>query len=150
LAVELVIERAVELLSKQAENKSIVIKVVKPQPLTMIEADEELLVQVFLNLMLNAIQMLSVAGHIRVQIIASDVNRVQIKVEDDGPGIASESCQRLFDPFFTTRDTGIGLGLTVTQQIILAHGGSIKAGRSELGGACFTILLPKRQTKNLC
>lgn len=150
LAVELVIERAIELLSKQAENKSIVIKVVKPEPLTMIEADEELLVQVFLNLMLNAIQMLSVAGHISVQIIASDVNRVQIKVEDDGPGITPESRQRLFDPFFTTRDTGIGLGLTVTQQIILAHGGSIKAGLSELGGACFTILLPKRQTKNLC
>jgi signal transduction histidine kinase len=150
LTLEAVIERAIELLSKQAENKSIAIEIVKPEPLTIIEADEELLVQVFLNLMLNAIQMLSVAGRIRVQVIASDATRVQIKVEDNGPGIASDSRQRLFDPFFTTRDTGIGLGLTVTQQIVVAHGGSIAAGRSELGGACFTIFLPRRQTKNLC
>ncbi len=150
LMLEPVIERAIELLSKQAENKSIVIEIVKPEPLTVIEADEELLVQVFLNLMLNAIQMLSAAGRIRVQVIASDADRVQIKVEDNGPGIASESSQRLFDPFFTTRDTGIGLGLTVTQQIVVAHGGSIATGRSELGGACFTIFLPRRQTKNLC
>ncbi|MGZ5523966.1 MAG: sensor histidine kinase [Methylomonas sp.] len=150
LPVEPVIERAIELLDKQAKNKSIMIEIVKPEPLTVIEADEELLVQVFLNLMLNAIQMLPAKGRIRVQVNANDTNRVQIKVEDNGPGIAPESRHRLFDPFFTTRDSGIGLGLTVTQQIIVAHDGTIEGGRSELGGACFTIFLPRTQSNNRC
>jgi signal transduction histidine kinase len=150
LAVQPVVLRVIELLSKQAENKSIVIETPNLEPLTVIEADEELLVQVFLNLLLNAIQMLSVAGRIRIHVIDSDATRVQIKIEDNGPGIAAEFRSRLFDPFFTTREAGIGLGLTVTQQIIAAHGGSIEVGHSDLGGACFIIFLPRRQIKTLC
>ena len=146
----LIVQRVLELLAKQAEKKAVTIEFINAVPETMIECDEELLMQVFLNLILNAIQILPIGGKIRIRLDSDGSNFVQIHVEDNGPGIAAEFRQRLFDPFFTTRETGIGLGLTVTQQIIAVHGGSIEAGASVLGGACFTISLPQHQVSPVC
>lgn len=150
MAVQPVIQRVIELLRKQAENKSIHIQAPSFTPLIRIEGDEELLLQVFLNLLLNAIQMLPIGGDIHIQLSEYDPVSIRITIDDNGPGIDAESHQRLFDPFFTTRENGIGLGLTVTRQIITAHGGNIEAGASLLGGARFIITLPRQQIQNLC
>ena len=145
-----IIQRVIELLSTQAQKKAIQIDWLKPENTVIIECDEELLVQVFLNLILNAIQIVLTGGHIRINTDCPDATAVKITIEDDGPGIPPENCARLFDPFFTTREGGIGLGLTVTQQIIAVHGGRLMADNSDLGGACFTLFLPFSQEQKLC
>lgn len=139
-----IIQRVVDLLGNQAGKKSIQIDWPSPPEAIIIECDEELLVQVFLNLILNAIQLLAVGGQIRVR-TQQEASSINISIEDNGPGIPTENYARLFDPFFTTREGGIGLGLTVTQQIISVHSGLISACRSELGGACFNLQLPRQQ-----
>jgi len=145
-----IIARVFDLLASQAQKKSIEIDWLMPQNTAIIECDQELLVQVFLNLILNAIQIVPAGGRIRVRTEGSNGESVKITVEDNGPGIPPENCARLFDPFFTTREGGIGLGLTVTQQIICIHGGHLAAGKSELGGACFTLVLPFSQEQKIC
>jgi signal transduction histidine kinase len=66
-----------------------------------------------------------------------------IGVDDDGPGIAAEERAQIFDPFFTRREGGVGLGLTIVQQIVQAHGGDIGVETGPRGGASFTIRLPR-------
>jgi signal transduction histidine kinase len=67
---------------------------------------------------------------------------VEIAVSDTGAGISEEVASRLFEPFFTTKPQGTGLGLSITRQIIEEHGGDLRWGNREGGGATFTIRLP--------
>ncbi len=136
-----ILHRTSELLAVQARKKFIRIEWRLDAAKPVIHCDEELLMQVFLNLMLNALQILPAGGRIRMR--SSTVgDRLTIEVEDDGLGIALENRTRVFDPFYTTREGGIGLGLTVSRQIVTAHGGHIEVGTSRWGGACFRVSLP--------
>lgn len=148
--LHIIIQRVIDLLATQAQKKAIRVDWLIPEKAAIIECDEELLVQVFLNLILNAIQIVPKGGRIRIRTDCSEATAIKITVADDGPGIPPENYGRLFDPFFTTREGGIGLGLTVTQQIITVHGGHLAADKSDLGGACFTLLLPFHQGQKLC
>ena len=132
------------LLKTQAEKKRQLIRwnLLPYQPI--VEGDSELLTQAFLNLLLNAIQITPEQGIIQIASATAEAH-VSIEIADNGPGINPEDSFRLFDPFFTKRDGGIGLGLTVTQQIIMVHQGSISAKRNAWGGATFTVLLPLTQ-----
>ncbi len=145
-----IITRVIDLLTTQAQKKTIRIDWLLPDQVAIIECDEELLIQVFLNLILNAIQIVPTGGQVQIRTDCSNKESVKITIEDNGPGIPPENFARLFDPFFTTREGGIGLGLTVTQQIITVHGGHLTANRSDLGGACFTLYLPFFQEHKLC
>jgi two-component system sensor histidine kinase HydH len=135
-----VIRHCVELLANQAEKKRIQIMLAISESALWAEADEEQMTQVLLNLILNALQILPEAGKVQVA-THLQADHLVIEVEDNGPGIAPEALPRVFDPFFTQRDGGVGLGLAVVQQIVLAHGGTIQAGVSRLGGAAFIITL---------
>ena len=66
-----------------------------------------------------------------------------IKFKDSGTGIPEENTKRIFEPFFTTRADGTGLGLAIANQVIEAHNGTIAVEKSEMGGACFTLILPQ-------
>lgn len=103
--------------------------------------DAEQMTQVLLNLLLNALQILPDGGHIEVA-VRYEGDSVVLEVADDGPGIAPELYDRVFDPFYTQRSGGIGLGLTVVRQLVAAHHGEIVAERSHLGGALFRLSLP--------
>ncbi|MEQ1638603.1 MAG: ATP-binding protein [Methylococcales bacterium] len=138
------ITHTIELLAVQANKKQLHIERQLQAQNPFIVCDAELLTQVFLNLLLNAIQILPDNGIISIR-STSFGQKISIEIADNGPGIAYEDYHRLFDPFFTKREDGIGLGLTVTQQIITAHHGKISAIQSELGGACFILLLPITQ-----
>jgi CheY-like chemotaxis protein len=102
------------------------------------------LTQVVLNLVTNAIQAISgarAAGTIR---ITSGVvrERVQVSISDDGPGIKEADMRRIFQPFFTTKTTGTGLGLNLSRNIIRENGGDLRASTNSDRGATFTIQLP--------
>ncbi|HHJ38664.1 MAG TPA: sensor histidine kinase [Methylothermaceae bacterium] len=109
-----------------------------------IECDPDQLVQVFFNLLINAVQHIPQKGRIVIH-TESRGEFWHVWICDNGPGIPREWREQLFDPFFTRREGGIGLGLTVVQQIILAHHGGIEATDCDLGGACFHLWLPWRQ-----
>ncbi len=139
-----IILRAVDLLAIQANKKNLRIELQLNAQNPYISCDAELLTQVFLNLLHNAIQIVPENGLISLR---SELLTQQISVEiaDNGPGIVADDYQRLFDPFFTKREGGVGLGLTVTRQIVMAHSGQISAAPSVWGGACFFVLLPIKQ-----
>ncbi len=110
--------------------------------LPAVPIDSRLLRQAILNVAINAVQALGVrGGTIRLRIL-QDMNTLRIEIADDGPGIASEHQARVFEPFFTTRPSGTGLGLTVVKRIVDVHHGETSL-RTETGkGTTFTIRLP--------
>ena len=120
-----------------------------------IEADQEQIKQVFLNLVLNALQAspegcnLTVRTHSEIPPEVPDVKIrsrfVMATVADDGPGIPADRIGKIFQPFFTTKESGTGLGLSMTRKILDLHDGWITAASQEGKGATFTVFLPKRK-----
>jgi signal transduction histidine kinase len=105
-------------------------------------ADAGRLRQVFLNLMVNAAQASEVDGLIEVSGAPVERGAYEILVSDHGPGVPPEDRTKIFEPFFTKRPGGSGLGLAVCQGIVRAHGGSIVAEDREGGGATFRVMIP--------
>jgi two-component system nitrogen regulation sensor histidine kinase NtrY len=107
-----------------------------------IKADFDMIEQVLINLLQNAEQALAEVTNPKVSINASLNKRghVVIAVEDNGPGIDDELSKKIFVPFFTTKRKGSGVGLALTRQIMIAHGGKVKLERSHLGGALFKLI----------
>jgi two-component system sensor histidine kinase HydH len=112
--------------------------------LPRVPADADQLIQAALNLVINALQAVDRRG--RVELVARSVEGgVMLEVRDTGPGVAAEHLGTIFEPFFTTKAEGSGLGLWIAQQIIAAHGGTIRAANAPGGGAVFTVRLPLQQ-----
>ena len=111
-------------------------------PVAYISAEKTKLQIAFFNIIVNAIEALpNDGGELTIHVDSKD-NKIQIIIEDNGQGMSEEVIQNLFEPFFTKKNTGNGLGLTNTQNIILNHKGSIRV-ESEIGdGSKFIILLP--------
>jgi nitrogen fixation/metabolism regulation signal transduction histidine kinase len=107
-----------------------------------INADIEQMRLVFLNLFLNAIEAVPESGAISCSVEPVSDHRVLIKIMDSGSGIAQENLQRIFEPYFSKRPGGTGLGLALARRIIEEHAGTINAGNRPKGGAQFEILLP--------
>ena len=105
------------------------------------------LARVLVNLITNAIQAIDNAGKesgtVVIRLSAASETGWQVDVEDDGPGVSEEDLAKLFTPNFTTKKTGTGLGLAICRSIIEQSQGTIGYSRSDLGGARFTIVLPK-------
>ena len=110
-------------------------------------ADGAQLTQVFNNLILNASQAMSNGGIITVNAknIENNARWVEISIVDQGCGIPKENLERIFDPYFTTKKTGTGLGLAVVHSIVLQHNGAVKVKSIEGEGTTFTVRLPASQ-----
>lgn len=110
-----------------------------------LQGDEVLLRQAFSNLLRNAVEACAEASLPPVVGIESAIDAhgvCRISVDDGGPGIAPDALERVFQPFFTSRANGIGLGLALVQKIIVFHNGRVTAGTSPLGGARLQVSLP--------
>ncbi len=106
------------------------------------EADPALLEEVLQDLLRNGLEALEPGGRLRLSARRAGGERLELCVEDDGPGIPEQAQANLFRPFYTTKTTGTGIGLALCRKIVGEHGGQIRAARSALGGARFEILLP--------
>lgn len=116
------------------------------QPVPPVEADEARLGQVFLNLMLNAVQAMSeqdaARNVLRVTTRTGQAGEVVVEVQDTGAGMPPEVLSRLFEPFFTTRSNSVGMGLSVSHAIVTSLGGQLRAESEPGVGTLFTIVLP--------
>ena len=139
--VDSLIDSVLALTSHTAEKASIVLRKNLAPGLPLIPCDPEQLKQVILNLTLNAIQAMTGGGEITVS-ARKDEERIVIQVADQGTGIPEEELDRIFDPFYTTKQTGTGLGLSVAYQIIAQHQGTITGTRNPEKGMTFSIRLP--------
>jgi len=146
-----VINEIIPFLIKEIADKGIrFIETYHPQ-LPKIKVDKTQMHQVFLNLFLNAIQAMPSGGELKIEAtpihsISSDgfkQNFMKVVISDSGRGIPPHIVHKIFDPFFTTKSKGIGLGLSITYQIIKKHGGTIKVESQWEQGTSFIINLPE-------
>ena len=109
----------------------------------IVRADAEQIERVFINLFVNAAEAMSGDGNLSVKILQHDDDSVTITVSDSGRGISGEALEKIFEPFYTTKDKGTGLGLAIVFNIINKHKGNIRIQSEEGKGTTFTITLPK-------
>ncbi len=137
------LREAVEQARTGHSNQSAALEVDAPESCPT-SFDPRLIQQAVINLVSNALDAVADHGRITVRLIrlvqGSKTQHV-IRVIDDGPGIAPHAIDKLFHPFFTTRDHGTGLGLSIVHRIVEAHDGTIEARNLSTGGACFEITI---------
>jgi signal transduction histidine kinase len=107
-----------------------------------LRADPGRIVQLFSNLIRNATEATGASGHVEIR-TSGRGREVTVEIDDSGPGIPAAESEKVFEPFYTTRKKGTGLGLAVVRSIAEAHGGEVKVVASPLGGARFTVILPR-------
>lgn len=108
-----------------------------------LQADQDLLYRAFLNIMLNALQAMNKEGLIQVR-AAKEKDYYEIEIEDNGSGISPENMQKIFNPFFTTKERGTGLGLSIVKKIIESHQGTIKLESLKGQGTKVKVRLPRQ------
>jgi two-component system sensor histidine kinase HydH len=137
-----IFEDTLQLLRPQIERERISVqKEFKPLPL--ITVDQEQIKQVILNLLINAIQAMPKEGRLGLSARVSKQGRwIELTIQDSGIGIPPEDIDKLFDPFFSTKEGGIGLGLSIAHRIVDQHHGKIEVESNPGKGTRFTISLP--------
>jgi two-component system, NtrC family, sensor histidine kinase HydH len=113
-----------------------------------LRADGVQLTQALLNLVINALQAIKEQGRIEVRVLSqAQEQAVFIEVQDSGPGVPPEKLGAVFEPYFTTKEEGSGLGLWIAQQIAVAHAGTLEVANAAQGGAVFRLRLPLPEEK---
>ncbi len=136
------IEETLQLLRPQIEKQRILVQK-EFQPLPPILMDREQMKQVILNLLLNGVQAMPKGGHLSLKgHVPEGDHWIKLLIQDSGIGIPSEDIGRLFDPFFSTKDGGVGLGLSIAHRIIDQHRGKIEVESAPGKGTLFTVWLP--------
>ncbi|HSL42776.1 MAG TPA: response regulator [Anaerolineales bacterium] len=135
------LQHVLSLTSQQLRQRQIDVKTDLPVSLPPIFAVSGQIQQVFFNLILNSLDAMAAGGELRVSAQAVE-NGIEITFQDTGPGIPENDRNNIFEPFFSTKEGGTGLGLTVSYNIITAHGGTLDLVNGHEIGACFRLFLP--------
>jgi nitrogen-specific signal transduction histidine kinase len=117
--------------------------------LPLVPLDESLCEQAFLNLVQNAYEAMEAGGTLRVEVqpvMQNDRKGMELLLADTGPGVPKELREEIFNPFVTTKKTGVGLGLSIVSKIVDGHKGSIHVENAREGGAVFTLFFPLEET----
>ncbi|MEJ2661466.1 MAG: ATP-binding protein [Desulfobacteraceae bacterium] len=140
-----VVDNALQLLSHRLKSYGVEVRVTRPAPLPEVMGDPEQLKEVLVNLIINACEEMKEGGTIMIEERLFGQRPHQFTVlslSDSGPGIPEELREKVFQPFFTTKDEGTGLGLSIASRIINEHGGRLSIESGSTGGAEFVITLP--------
>src|SRR4029453_4945601 len=150
-----VLQQSVTMAESKASRGQGIVKVDVEPGLPQIQADHHQLSQVFTNLIANAFEALDGKGHLAITAMTSAIEAdpafahvhpptpaVVVEVADDGPGVAAETTDKIFNPFFTTKVTGTGLGLAIVRKIVDAHDGRIDVSSGQGLGTKFRVTLP--------
>ncbi len=139
-----VVERCLKLIIEQGSCTRVKIERSFAHDLPRVMLDQDLSDQVFTNLFLNACEAMGEqGGELKVRIQrSSEIDGVAVEIEDSGPGVPAELKEQIFNPFVTTKKTGVGLGLAIVSKIVDAHGGTVKLLNEPGHGACFRVTFP--------
>jgi signal transduction histidine kinase len=143
--ISALIEEVRPILKPQARESNVRIVVETPDDQLAINGDSAMLRQAILNLALNACQAMPNGGTLRITTAPAPNNRVAVRVEDTGVGIPPEDLDRIFDLYFTTKDHGTGIGLSMVYRIVQMHDGEVEVQSTPGRGTTFTLLLPKAE-----
>ena len=137
------ISESISIIKPEADKKQIRLNLHSVSKLPQIQADSSQLKQALLNLLLNSLQAIEKSGEISITSETSN-GWISVEIKDTGPGISPENLSRVFTPFFTTKNEGVGLGLGIVERIVRNHRGKITV-ESQFGqGTTFTIRLPQK------
>ncbi len=140
------LEELMTLLASQASAQKIRTEVSLQLGEARVRMDRQKLAHAFMNILLNAIQAMPEGGMLSVRAemgsVSADGRRIRVRIADSGPGIAPENLDRIFEPYFTTKEGGTGLGLALAYKIVQEHQGTIRAESQPGAGATFTVTLP--------
>ncbi len=146
-SVEEVLDKNLKYLATQLEENGCHVEKKMNGYLPEIMADSELLYQAFLNILINAMQAMPNGGKIQIT-ITSTHNSILIKFDDQGGGIPEELLEKIWDPFFTTKEKGTGLGLGIVRNLIESHGGTLHIKNRQEKGASVSVNLPVEPAAN--
>jgi signal transduction histidine kinase len=146
------VDLAITLLRPRLESFNVAVRVNRKQPLPEIWADPDQLKEVLVNIMVNACEAMVKGGTIIIteseDFFAGLGRIVRLQIQDTGPGIPASMQDKIFQPFFSSKEEGTGLGLSIAARIIEEHGGKIHVKSRPGEGATFTITLPLRKIKH--
>ncbi len=142
-SINALIENIILLVRNQALFRSITIEKQLTEGIPEVLVDPDQIQQVFVNIILNAAEAMSKGGKLAIESkVSTDGRWILISFADTGPGIPESERERIFDPFYTTKEHGTGLGLSISYGIVEQHGGTISVESSVGKGSTFTIQLP--------
>lgn len=138
--VDAIVQHVCDLMHPEAANRGIELVQHVAADLPMVKADSVQLTQALLNLVINALQAVEKLGTVKIDVSAAE-GWVRFQISDTGPGLPPAKLTAIFDPYYTTKAEGSGLGLWIAQQIVTAHGGTLEASNGTERGAVFVIRL---------
>lgn len=140
IAAAQLFEHIYQLLEPTILQKNVDVDIILKNTRLVLHADVNLIEQVIINLMLNAIDAVKLNDHPYISLSAVEADgKIQVRIEDNGIGIPSDLQEQIFTPFFTTKKTGTGVGLTLSKQIMLLHKGTIFVNSEEGKGSVFIL-----------
>jgi PAS domain S-box-containing protein len=142
------IREAIELSSVSLRKRGVKIETSLAEDLPSCRADSQLTEQLVLTLITNAAEaMKNMDGDKQIEVSSSiENNHIIVSLSDSGPGVPSNIRDKIFDPFFSTKNDGTGIGLSIAQRIVIDHGGSLTVSQGKWGGAEFTIQIPIKES----
>lgn len=146
--VQEILQKIVNLISAEAVTKGITLRTDWGSDPVVIPMDMDKLQQAFLNFIKNAMESISGEGTVTISVRKPVDGRVSIRITDTGCGMTSEEVDRIFNPEYTTKEKGLGLGLPLAHEIIRGHGGEIRVLSRKESGTTFEVLLPAERHSN--
>jgi two-component system sensor histidine kinase HydH len=141
------VSKVVELFKQEIKNKQIRFYLKLSPDISEIQADEDQIRQILMNIIINAIQAISEKGEIKIKTekcLIKGSSGLKLTIEDNGVGIPEKDLNQIFDPFFSTKEQGSGLGLSIVYKLVEGHQGEIKVESKEGEGTKFIIYLPQK------
>jgi signal transduction histidine kinase len=138
-----VFDEILPLIAPEAEKNNVRVEVHADSNAAWVNGDSAMLRQAFLNLAINACQAMPNGGTLRMSSSAAPRDRVQVRFEDKGVGIPAEHLSKIFDLYFTTKDHGTGIGLSMVYRIVQLHDGEVEVESTKGRGTTFRVLLPR-------
>lgn len=145
-----IVEELLPILAREASAKSVDLQFLAPETEAIVCCDRVQLQQVVLNLVLNAVDAVCEfsAGPpvVRIQVLRDGADWAQVIIVDSGKGLTPEQCERVFTPYYTTKSSGLGMGLSISRSIVEAHGGTLWAATGGRSGTTFQFRIPTDST----
>jgi PAS domain S-box-containing protein len=146
--LESLVRRLLDLMEPEIRQSRVTVEIDIPRALPRVSADESQIEQVIVGLVRNALESMADTSHearrLEIRAVQSAGNEIEFSVCDRGHGLSGEAAERLFEPFFSTKPFGLGMGLPISRSILQGHGGRIWVEPNTERGACFRFTLPIR------